>query len=167
MCVGSRTVDEMKAKGGVPLKRAMRWVLLVGAMLAPLPRGYCQEQEVATMAKDAHPAFEVATIKPSDPEDGSSGFHEEGRQLFVENETVESMMAIVYGLHPKQIVDAPDWCAKDHWDVKGVPDLAGQPNWPQYREMVRKLLEERFGLKFHRAKRDLSIFALTVSKGGS
>lgn len=156
-----------KTKGGLALSRAMRWVLLAGAMWVALPGARGQEQEVAAMAKEAHPSFEVATIKPSDPEDGSSGFHEQGRQLFVENETVEDMLAIVYGLHPKQIVDAPDWCTKDHWDVKGVPDVAGQPNWPQYREMVRKLLEERFGLKFHREKRELSIFAVTVARGGS
>jgi uncharacterized protein (TIGR03435 family) len=142
-------------------------VLVAGAMLVAQSGAFGQEQEVAAMGKEAHPSFEVATIKPSQPEDQSAGFHESGRQLFIENETVESMIAIVYGLQAKQIVDVPDWCTKDHWDIKGVPDEAGQPNWPQYREMVRKLLEERFGLKFHREKRELSIFAMTVAKGGS
>jgi uncharacterized protein (TIGR03435 family) len=125
-----------------------------------------QEQAEKMMAADAHPSYEVATIKPSDPEDQNSGFEMDGRQLFIENESVESMIAAAYGVHPKQIVDAPDWCRKEQWNVKGVPDLPGTPSWPQYQEMIQKLLADRFGLKFHRAKRDLSIFAITVANGG-
>jgi uncharacterized protein (TIGR03435 family) len=118
------------------------------------------------MAADAHPGFEVATIKPSDPEDRSSGFHLSGRRLFIENETMENLIAVAYAIHPKQIVDGPDWFRKDRWDIKGVPDVPGDPSWAQCREMLQKLLVERFGLKFHRAQRELSIYAVTVAKGG-
>jgi uncharacterized protein (TIGR03435 family) len=79
---------------------------------------------------------------------------------------VESMIAAAYAIHPKQIVDAPEWLNKDHWDIKGVPDVEGAPSWDQQREMLQKLLAERFGLKFHRIKRDLSVYAITVAKGG-
>ena len=141
------------------------FALLAVALVGGVARA--QGQEAQVMAADAHPSFEVATIKPSDPEDHSAGFHEMGRQLFIENMTLESMIAAGYGVHPKQIVEAPDWVAKEYWDVRGVPDVAGMPSWPQYREMVQKLLRERFGLKFHREKRELSIYAITVAKGGA
>jgi uncharacterized protein (TIGR03435 family) len=146
-------------------------VLLAGAMLivcmaAVLPRAMGQEQAGKMMAADAHPSYEVATIKPSDPEDGSSGFHSMGHQLFTENESMDSLIAVAYAIHPKQIVDGPEWFSKDRWDIKGVPDMEGVPSWQQQREMLQKLLAERFGLKFHRAQRDLSIFAITVAKGG-
>lgn len=141
-------------------------VFLMGAMLVG-PRALGQGQDVPTMAADAHPAYEVATIKPSDPADNSAGFHSEGRRLFAENEPMDQLIAFAYQVHPKQIVDGPDWFSKDRWDVKGVPDIAGAPNEQQMREMMQKLLAERFGLKFHRAKRELSIFAITVAKGGS
>ena len=140
-------------------------VLGVG-MVSAVPRALGQEQAEKMMAADVHPSYEVATIKPSDPEDQSSGFEMDGRQLFIENQSVESMIAAAYGVHPKQIVDAPDWSTKERWNVKGVPDEPGTPSWPQYQEMIQKLLAERFGLKFHRDKRDLSIFAITVTKGG-
>jgi uncharacterized protein (TIGR03435 family) len=144
-----------------------RWfVLLAGAMLVALTGAFGQEQEVAPMAKDAHPSFEVATIKPSDPVDQSSGFHTSGHRLFYENEPMEQLIAFAYGVHAKQIVGAPEWFSKDRYDIKGVPDVEGQPNQEQQQEMLRKLLAERFGLKFHREKRELSIFAVTVAKGG-
>lgn len=143
-----------------------RFMFLACALLAALPRAFGQEQDVVPMAKDAHPSYEVATIKPTDPDDGSSGFHTMGHRLFIENQTMNSLVAFAYGVHPKQIVDAPDWFSKDHFDIKGVPDIEGQPNLQQQQEMLQKLLNDRFNLKFHRDKRDLSIFAITVAKGG-
>ena len=150
------------------VKRGRRGlVLLAGVMLtAGGARVLGQEQEVKMMAADAHPSYEVATIKPSDPEDGSAGFHEMERQLFTENETLDSLIAMAYGIHTKQIVGAPAWSSKDRWDIKGVPDVEGDPSWPQQREMMQKLLAERFGLKFHRDARELAIYAITVAKGG-
>jgi uncharacterized protein (TIGR03435 family) len=144
-----------------------RFVFMAVAMLAALPTAFGQEQEVAPMAKEAHPSYEVATIKPTDPDDGSAGFHTMGHQIFIENETMNTLITFAYGVHPKQIVNTPDWFSKDRFDIKGVPDIEGQPSLQQQQEMLQKLLNERFGLKFHREKRDLSIFAITVAKGGS
>jgi uncharacterized protein (TIGR03435 family) len=144
-----------------------RWlVVLVAGVMLVAPRARGQEQEVPPMAADAHPSYDVATIKPSDPADNSAGFHSEGRRLFTENETMNSLIAVAYQVHPKQIVGGPEWFGKDRWDIHGVPEVAGAPNWQQQREMMQKLLAERFGLKFHREKRELSIFAITVAKGG-
>jgi uncharacterized protein (TIGR03435 family) len=143
-----------------------RFVVLAGSILMALPGAFGQEQEVAPMAKDAHPSYEVATIKLTDPEDGHSGFHTMGHRLFIENQPMERLIAFAYSIHPKQIVGAPDWFSKDRYDIQGVPDLAGVPNERQQQEMLQKLLAERFGLKFHREKRDLAIFAVSVAKGG-
>ena len=123
-------------------------------------------QEVPLMAKEAHPSFEVATVKPSDPKDNSTGFHTQGRRVFVENETVRNMLMAVYDLQPRQIAGQPDWVDSERFDVQGVPDQNGMPSWPQYQEMVRKLLADRFGLKFHRESREMTVYALKVAKGG-
>jgi uncharacterized protein (TIGR03435 family) len=53
-----------------------------------------------------------------------------------------------------------------------VIDLAvtkqeGSPNPEQVRIMIRKLLADRFGLKFHREKREMSAYVLSVGKDGS
>jgi hypothetical protein len=56
------------------------------------------------MAKDAHPAFEVATIKPSDSNStGSSGFHLDGRHVSCKKTTVGTILSVAHGIHVKQI----------------------------------------------------------------
>ena len=124
-------------------------------------------QEIAPMASTADPAFEVATVKPSNPANSSSGFQVRGRRIIVLNETVDTMLMFAYGLQRNQIVNAPDWLGSDHYDVEAVPDVAGQPSVDQYRVMVRKLLADRFHLAFQRQQRDMVIYALGVSKSGA
>jgi uncharacterized protein (TIGR03435 family) len=124
-------------------------------------------KEDAAMAKDADPDWEVATVKPSDPNDTNAGFHLEGRHIFVERQTVEAMLLMGYGLQKKQIVGAPNWLETERWDVKGQPDVAGQPSLKQYQAMVQKVLAERFGFKSHTEKRELAVYAITQAKGGA
>jgi uncharacterized protein (TIGR03435 family) len=118
------------------------------------------------MAKDAHPSFEVATIKLSDPDDKSHRFEIRGHRILIENQTVRTMIEMSYGVHAKQIVNAPTWMESERFDVQGVPDVEGQPNIVQLREIVQKLLGERFGLKFHSDKREMARYTLTVAKSG-
>ena len=123
-------------------------------------------EKAKPMATDAHPSFEVATVKRSDPDDRSSGFHNNGRNIFIENETMMTLIVFAYDVHVKQIVDAPGWFNTEHFDIKGFPDAEGVPGLTQYREMVRKLLAERFHLEFRREQREMPRFTLTVAKGG-
>lgn len=123
-------------------------------------------QGVPPIPPTANPAFEVATVKPSDPKDGSTGFHMSGRQIYIENETLQDMVIFAYGVHPRQIVNAPDWVSKERFDVKGVPDAKGMPDVNQLRGMVQTLIADRFGLKVHKESREMTVYALRVSKTG-
>ena len=118
------------------------------------------------MAKDADPAYDVVTIKPSDPNDGGRGFQTRGRHIRAANETVNDMISFAWGIHVKQIAGGPAWLNTDHYFVDGVPDVPGEPNLTQFRSMIRKVLADRFGLKVHNEQRELSVYALTVAKGG-
>jgi hypothetical protein len=75
------------------------------------------------MQADADPSYEVATVKPSNPDDHNRGIHREGRHLGFENATMNSMLIFAYGIHPKQLADAPAWFASDRYDVDGVLDM--------------------------------------------
>ena len=141
-------------------------IVAVAAMALALKIGAQGIQDAKPMAADAHPSFEVATIKHSDPDDGSRGFHTSGRNIFIENETMDDLISFAYGVHSKQIVDAPAWFGSERLDIKGIPDVEGMPSVAQYREMVKKLLMDRFQLQFQREKRELSCFTLTLAKGG-
>lgn len=119
------------------------------------------------MAEDATPEFEVATIKPSNPDTQGRGFRVRGREFTTINTTLTSMITFAYGIHPKQIVGAPAWVDTDKFDITAQPDAPGQPSDKQWKAMLQKLLADRFGLKFHRDKKELSVYALVVTEKGS
>lgn len=118
------------------------------------------------MAVDANPSFDVAMIKPSDPEKQGKGIRVNGRNFSTLNTTLADMIEFSYGVHLKQIVGAPDWLNKDKFDLAAVPDGEGQPNDKQWKGMLNKLLAERFKITFHHDKKELSVYALTAGKSG-
>jgi uncharacterized protein (TIGR03435 family) len=120
-----------------------------------------------TMAADADPAFDVATIKPN-PSGGATmqQLTINGRDFKTVNSSLGDLIQFAYNVQARQIVGAPDWIDKDRYDIAATPDTEGQPSLDQLRTMIRKLLIDRFQLKFHNDKRELSAFVLTIDKGG-
>ena len=121
---------------------------------------------LAPMPANANPVFEVATIKPSRPEAPGKAIQVRGRQFSTLNTTLSDLITFAYGIHPKQIVGAPEWVESERYDLAAQPDGPGQPNDKQWKMMVQKLLADRFKLTFHRDKKELSVYAITVDKGG-
>jgi uncharacterized protein (TIGR03435 family) len=119
------------------------------------------------MAADAKPAFEVAVIKPSDPANPRQIITERGDQMILTNTTLHDLINLAYWLHPKQLTGGPAWTESDKWDMTGKPDAPGQPNVDQMKMMIQKLLADRFQLKFHFEKRDLSVYAIQIAKTGA
>jgi uncharacterized protein (TIGR03435 family) len=120
----------------------------------------------AMMAASADPGWEVVTVRPSDPNARRDGFDVRGRRVIVENKPVEDLLMVAYGLQKNQIAGLPDWAKTERFDVDGVPNIDGQPGWPQTQILMRKLLAERFGLKAHHEQREMQVYALTVAKSG-
>ncbi len=121
------------------------------------------------MPTDANPAFEVATIKPSNPDRPGQSIlvGRGGGNLFTTtNTTLSDLVKFAYGVHLKQVTGGPAWTEADRFDISGKPDRAGIPNLAQLRTMVQKLLAERFQLTFHREQKELSVYAITVAKTG-
>lgn len=135
------------------------------AFLAALPL-VAQTAPVKPMAADAHPSFAVATIKPHDPNSNRQGINNEGNRIIIRNQSVAYLMIFGYAIHPRQIAGAPDWVLHDRWDIDGRADAEGEPSLHQQQEMVQKLLAERFGLKLHREKREMPVYAIQIVKGG-
>jgi uncharacterized protein (TIGR03435 family) len=127
---------------------------------APAPK-------VLPMAADADPTFEVATIKPTQAEVSDKYFRVYGRRFMTQDTSLADLMEVAYGVHPKQITGAPDWVSEEKFDVVGVPDKVGEPNGGQWTGMLQKLLVERFKLKFHHEKKELSVYVISVAKGGT
>lgn len=115
------------------------------------------------------PTFEVATIKPSDPNRPGQSIlvGRGGGNLFTTTNTpLRDLIIFAYGIHPRQLQNAPGWLETEKFDITGKPDRGGMPNDRQVRAMMQKLLAERFQLSFHREKKELPAFVMTVAKGG-
>ena len=119
------------------------------------------------MAPDANPAFEVATIKPSDPAHPEQIITLRGAEVITTNVTVHALINLAYWLHPKQLTGGPAWTETEKFDMAGKPDAPGQPNVDQMKVMIQKLLTDRFQLKFHFEKRELPVYAVRLAKTGA
>jgi len=119
------------------------------------------------MAGNVDPGFEVATIKPSEPGRPGKLFTVRGQNIVTVNTTLSDLVTMAYNLHAKQIVGAPSWIETDKYDLTIKPDAPGQPNVNQMKIIMQKMIADRFQFKFHRDKRELAIYAMTVTKTGS
>jgi len=119
------------------------------------------------MDADAKPEFEVATVKPSDPNRPGWGITVNQSGVFhTLNTTLNDLIKFAYDMHPKQVVGAPAWADTDKFDIEAKPDKPGMPSVNQMKVMLQKLLAERFSLASHKDKKELSAYAITVAKTG-
>ncbi|MBS1802006.1 MAG: TIGR03435 family protein [Acidobacteria bacterium] len=120
----------------------------------------------APMAPDANPVFEVATIRPSRPDEGRMTLSMRARRFSTINVSLIDLIRYAYDLHVSQILKAPAWAESDKYDITAEPDGEGEPSEKQWKVMCQKLLADRFGLNFHRDEKRVSAYVLSVAKSG-
>jgi uncharacterized protein (TIGR03435 family) len=116
-------------------------------------------------------AFEVATIKPSDPITPAAiasgkmtvGMHVDASRASFGFLSIADLIPIAFKVKPYQ-VSGPDWMRSQRFDIVGkLPDGSTKEQVP---EMLQVLLAERFQLKVHRENREQPIYALIVAIDG-
>jgi uncharacterized protein (TIGR03435 family) len=114
------------------------------------------------------PVFDVASIKPSAPDNKGGWVHFlPGGRFEVTNAQLIFVIQQLYGVKDYQIVDAPKWIVD--WNTARFnieAEAEGVTSQDQLRLMARNLLEDRFQLKLHRETRDLPVYLLTQGKNG-
>jgi uncharacterized protein (TIGR03435 family) len=118
------------------------------------------------MDANAHPSFEVATIKPSKPDDQRKAFIVQGRRFKIVNQPLSAILSFSYDVQAKQLIGLPPWADTDKYDIDAEPDGEGAPSSKQWKEMLQKLVADRFKMTFHQEKRDLPVYVLSVTKDG-
>jgi len=113
------------------------------------------------------PTFDVASIRPSDPNQEGGWVRFPSGRLEVSNAQLIFVIQQVYGVRDFQIVGAPKWIVDwntARFDINAKAE--GVTNEGQLRLMAQDLLENRFQLKLHRETRDLPVYVLTRGKKG-
>ena len=74
-----------------------------------------------------------------------------------------------------QIVGYPSWVSTEHFDIQAKMDpataatyhsLKDQQDTDQWHSFMRQILEERFGMKYHREQRELPVYNLVIARQG-
>jgi uncharacterized protein (TIGR03435 family) len=139
-----------------------RWIV-VGMMA-----GFCGGAVGQTVTRPKFEAFDVATVKPLKEAATGRTMRMEGVHRFVmHNFTLTRMIAAAYDLNTKTISGGPGWMDEEHFDVEAIAPGDVAPTRVEQMTMLRALLVERFGLKFHRVDKEFSIYELTVAKSGA
>ena len=117
-------------------------------------------------------SFEVASVKPSDPNSSSvfgsiPSMRPQGSGgIAVSNMPLRLLIRMAYGgLQDFQIVGGPPWQMTNKFDIAAkIPEgsTIGSPDLPS---MMKTLLADRFKLKTHTETRELPIYALTLARG--
>jgi len=75
--------------------------------------------------------------------------------------TLAMLIRDAYGLFDSQVIGGPDWMRSKRWDVSAKA-AALAPN--DARELVRRLVEDRFALKAHTETREMPIYNLVLAR---
>lgn len=123
-------------------------------------------------------AFEVATVKPSVERERIPPQYEQliramgdplaipmtdPSRVSIRRTSIRDLVALAFRVLASQ-VEGPAWMAETYFDVQAkVPDGTSRE---EIHEMLRGLLEERFGLALHHESKEVAGFVLIVGKGG-
>ena len=113
-------------------------------------------------------AFEVASIRPGDPDPQSAGlqFLPSG-SLVARNFPLELLIQEVYRVNAFQIVGLRQWTSDWKTTRFDIQAKAGGPaSRDQLKAMAQALLADRFQMRFHRETREVPVYALVPAKGG-
>jgi uncharacterized protein (TIGR03435 family) len=120
-------------------------------------------------AQNAAPAFDVASIHRAAP--GLTGGRVQfppGGRFTAENVPLDFILQQVYGVRDFQIAVDPKWKAIAADTRYQVSARAADPaaSGDQIREMVKRLLRERFDLKLRTERREFPVYLLIQSSRG-
>lgn len=157
---GNSISGEITQNGNFPLVLERATAETEWAVPSPPP-------PIPAMDRDAKPNVEVATIKPAEPGSHAFMIAFRGAELSVRNQSLMDLIRFAYEVQDKQVEQGPGWLSSERWDIEAKPDKPGMPSNAQIREMVEKLIEERFSLKTHEETREMAAYALIVGKDGT
>ena len=112
-------------------------------------------------------SFEVATIKPEDPEfRGRYITMQSAHQFFARNHSLRTLVMAAYNLHARAVTGGPAWVDNDRFEIQAITPGEAHPTYDQQMAMLRQLLTDRFHLTFHREPKELPVYAIVASKNG-
>jgi uncharacterized protein (TIGR03435 family) len=112
----------------------------------------------ATIPKNNH--YEVVAIKPG-IKGQPPGFHPSPLEFRIENWTLQGLIANLYGVPPDRVIGLPVWTSSETFSFRAKSVIPAKNYGESWGRLI-PVLEERFKLKYHREKRQMRIYELSV-----
>src|SRR6187397_2116622 len=136
----------------------MRRAMLVGIALVAA---------VAVTAAQSPLAFDVASVKEYSSPSETAAFGimppTPGRLRIVRT-SLRFILHYAFQVRDHQLIGAPEWADSASFDITATFPADPPRTEDDRRAMLRALLADRFGLKTHREKRELPIYALVMAR---
>lgn len=112
-------------------------------------------------------SFEVASIHLHEGVIRQTGRFVEGPRITMDALTVPDLIMNAFEMRDFQIEGGPGWMKSERYDISARAAGEAAPPIAAIRKMEQALLADRFQLKFHRATREMPVYALVPGKSGS
>jgi uncharacterized protein (TIGR03435 family) len=141
--------------------------------VALLAAGLC----LSASAQTDGPAFDAATIKPSDPDRRGQSWHDHNNRVGLENFTLRQLIKVAYDFRSdSQVIGGPEWIGKKRFDISARMDdeefarydkMPPREQQKELRLLMMQLLADRFHLLVKAETRPLPQIDLVVDGGGT
>jgi uncharacterized protein (TIGR03435 family) len=115
------------------------------------------------------PTFEVASVKPSDPNTRGQFQYLPSGNAIIRGVNVRLLIQQSYDVRDFQISGGPGWIGSDRFDITAKADDSdgADSNPDAMRVRLQGLLKDRFQLRLHVETREMARYELGVAKEGS
>jgi uncharacterized protein (TIGR03435 family) len=151
------------------IARDLLFFILAGIAIATLT-AFAQEAPAPTPAATKPRAFEVATIKPNNKNDGRWRLQPTPDGYTAMGVSLRKLVQEAYGVFDdKLLTGGPSWIDRDKFDLEAKFDAAAIPDaknltYRQRADMLQPLLADRFKLKVHHETKEFPVFNLVIAK---
>ncbi len=108
--------------------------------------------------------FEAVSIKPSPSGVRGSGYNLTPGRLRGKNQALRDIVQFAWGVQGFQVTGGPAWAGSDHYEI--LATFPGETNDAERKLMLQRMLADRFGLIIHKDSKEVSGYALVVSRDG-
>jgi uncharacterized protein (TIGR03435 family) len=124
-----------------------------------------------TAAAPSREAFEVASIKPADPDARGSSSNSDRRLVRIKNWTLKRLVQRAFNVQDYQVTGGPNWTDSYRFNIdakidESEPELHGKEGQARVGAMLESLLVDRFEFQCHRETKTLPVYNLVAAKNG-
>ena len=144
--------------------------LSVAAVVTLAGSALCARRHRRRRRRRRLPAFEVASVKPSNPDPSNPlsmvpmAMPQPGGRFVASNIPLRLLIRLAYEVQDFQISGGPAWMLSNKFDITAKAAGGATLGQKELMPLVRALLTDRFKLKTHTETREMPVYDLVIAR---